>query len=266
MTTVYGDLVRYRELFASLFRRDLQARYKGSVFGLAWSLANPLVQMAVYALVFSVLWQVTDDSLSPYPLFLLSGLAVWTFLASSLQSASRSMVENASLIRKTRFPRQLLPFSTLGTQLVAFAVMLAVLVPLELIFRPQTRGTVWLAIPLSVLVVGLVGGLSLLVASLNAIYRDVEHLVVALLLPWFFLTPVLYTSDTLPAEGWDRLVDILHWVNFAAPAVTAVRDPLFFGQLPSVLDVVYLAGSAVGALALGAWVFTRVDDRIAVEL
>jgi ABC-type polysaccharide/polyol phosphate export permease len=266
MTTVYGDLVRYRELFTTLFRRDLQARYKGSVLGLAWSLANPAVQMAVYALVFSVLWQVTDDSVSPYPLFLLSGLAVWVFLAGSLQAASRSMVDNASLIRKTRFPRQLLPFSSLGTQLVAFAVMLGVLVPLELAFRPEARDTVWLAIPLALLVVALVGGLSLAVAALNAIYRDVEHLVAALLLPWFFLTPVLYTSETLPAKGWERLVDVLHWVNFAAPAVTAVRDPLFFGRLPSGLDVLYLAVSALLALGLGAWVFMRVDDRIAVEL
>jgi lipopolysaccharide transport system permease protein len=266
MTAVYGDLVRYRELFASLFRRDLQAKYKGSIFGVAWSLANPVVQMAVYALVFSVLWQVTDESISPYPLFLLSGLTVWVFFAGSLQSASRSMVENANLIRKTRFPRQLLPFSSLGTQLVAFAVMLAVLVPLEFALRPETRGTVWLAIPLCVLVVGLVGGLALVVASLNAIYRDVEHLVSALLLPWFFLTPVLYTSESLPAKGWERLVDVIHWVNFVAPAVTAVRDPLFFGRLPDPLDVIYLAGSAVLALALGAWVFTRVDDRIAVEL
>jgi lipopolysaccharide transport system permease protein len=266
MTTVYGDLVRYRELFASLLRRDLQARYKGSVFGLAWSLANPVVQMGVYALVFSVLWQVTDDSSSPYPLFLLSGLAVWVFFAGSLQSASRSMVDNANLIRKTRFPRQLLPFSSLGTQLVAFAVMLVVLVPLEIVLRPEVRDTVWLAIPLSLLVVALVGGLSLAVASLNAIYRDVEHLVSALLLPWFFLTPVLYTSESLPAEGWEGLVDVLHWVNFAAPAVTAVRDPLFYGRLPTALDVIYLAGSAVLALALGAWVFKRADDRIAVEL
>jgi lipopolysaccharide transport system permease protein len=266
MTTVYGDLVRYRELFVSLLRRDLQARYKGSVFGLAWSLANPVVQMGVYALVFSVLWQVTDDSSSPYPLFLLSGLAVWVFFAGSLQSASRSMVDNANLIRKTRFPRQLLPFSSLGTQLVAFAVMLVVLVPLEIVLRPEVRDTVWLAIPLSLLVVALVGGLSLAVASLNAIYRDVEHLVSALLLPWFFLTPVLYTSESLPAEGWEGLVDVLHWVNFAAPAVTAVRDPLFYGRLPTALDVIYLAGSAVLALALGAWVFKRADDRIAVEL
>jgi ABC-type polysaccharide/polyol phosphate export permease len=264
--TVYADLLQYRELFANLFRRDLQAKYKGSVFGLAWSLANPVVQMGVYALVFSFLWQITDESLSPYPLFLLAGLLVWIFFAGSLQAASRSMLENANLIRKTRFPRQLLPLSSVGTQLVGFVVMLAVLVPLNFALLPETRDTVWLAIPLSVLVVALVAGLALVVASLNAIYRDVEHLVSALLLPWFFVTPVLYTSEALPAKGWERVVDVLHWANFVAPAVTAVRDPLFFGRLPTALDVVYLAGAAVISLAAGAWVFTRVDDRIAVEL
>jgi ABC-type polysaccharide/polyol phosphate export permease len=264
--TVYADLVHHRELFASLFRRDLQAKYKGSLFGVAWSLANPVVQMGVYALVFSVLWQITDESISPYPLFLLSGLLVWVFFAGSLQAASRSMLENANLIRKTRFPRQLLPLSSVGTQLVGFVVMLALLVPLNFVLLPETRDTVWLAVPLGVLVVALVSGLALAVASLNAIYRDVEHLVAALLLPWFFLTPVLYTSETLPAQGWERLVDVLHWANFAAPAVTAVRDPLFFGRLPDGLDVLYLAVSALVSLTLGAWIFSRVDDRIAVEL
>jgi ABC-type polysaccharide/polyol phosphate export permease len=149
---------------------------------------------------------------------------------------------------------------------VGFTVMLVALVPLNFALLPETRDTVWLAVPLCVLVVALVGGLALAVGSLNAIYRDVEHLVTALLLPWFFLTPVLYTSETLPAEGWERLVDVLHWANFMAPAVTAVRDPLFFGRLPDLLDVLYLAVAAPVSLALGAWIFTRVDDRIAVEL
>ncbi|MBD0338836.1 MAG: ABC transporter permease, partial [Thermoleophilia bacterium] len=146
MTAVYADLVRYRELFASLFRRDYQARYKGSVFGLAWSLLNPVVQMAVYAVVFSKMWRITGEAVDPYPLFLLSGLAIWVFFAGSLQTASRSMIEHANLIRKTRFPRQLLPFSSVGAQLVAFGVMLAVLVPLNFALLPETRDTVWLAV------------------------------------------------------------------------------------------------------------------------
>jgi lipopolysaccharide transport system permease protein len=264
--TIYADILRYRDLFGNLFRRDLQARYKGSVLGVAWSLANPLVLMAVYALVFSVLWQVAPGELSPYPLFLLSGLVVWVFFATSLQAAARSMVDQSALIRKTRFPRQLVPLSVVATQLVSLAVMFAVIVPVNAILLPETRGTIWLAPFLALLVVGLAGGLALAIASINVVFRDVEHLVSALLLPWFFLTPILYTRDSLPAVGREWIVDVIHYVNFVAPAVSAVRDPLFFGRLPQVGDVVYLAVSAVVALTLGAWVFSRVDDRIAVEL
>ena len=264
--TIYADLVRYRELFANIFRRDLQARYKGSALGVFWSLANPLMLMAVYALVFSVIWRAAPEGLTPYPLFLLSGLVVWVFFSGSLQAAARSMVDSAPLIRKTRFPRQLVPLSMVGTQLVALAAMLAVILPLNFVLLPETRGTLWLAPPLALLVIGLAAGLSLAIASLNVVFRDVEHLVSALLLPWFFLTPILYTRDSLSGGPYGWIVDVLHWANFVSPAVTAVRDPLFFGRLPAAGDVAYLAVAAAVSLALGAWVFSRVDDRIAVEL
>ena len=260
--TVYADLLRYRDLFGSLFRRDLQAKYKGSLLGVAWSLANPLVLMGVYALVFSLLWEVAD--IDNYPLFLLAGLVTWVFFSTSLQAASRSMLESANLIRKTRFPRQHVPLSVVATNLVGFVAMLAVLVPLDFVLLPETRDTVWLALPLGVLVIGLVAGLALAVACLNVLYRDVEHLVSALLLPWFFLTPILYSSESRP--GYENVVEVLHWANPIAPAVTALRDPLFFGVLPSLGDTLYLAASSVVALVLGAWVFSRADDRIAVEL
>ena len=104
-------------------------------------------------------------------------------------------------------------------------------------------------------------------ASLNALYRDVEHLVAALLLPWFFLTPVLYSLENIPGvEEHPRLVDVIHYGNPLTPAIEAVRDPLFFGVAPAAGDVVYLAVAAVVSLALGAFVFIRVDDRVAVEV
>ena len=196
--TTYLDLFRYRELFGSLFRRDLRAKYKGSVLGLAWSLAHPVVLMLVYLLVFSVMLQIQAADYEHYWLFLLAGLPVWVFFSTSLQSASRSLVENANLIRKVRFPRQLVPLSMVATQLVGFAVMLAIVVALSLVYVPEARDTVWLSLPLAALAVCLVAGLSLAVASLNALYRDVEHLVAALLLPWFFLTPVLYSLENIP--------------------------------------------------------------------
>src|SRR5436190_8019507 len=111
MTTVYADLVHYRELFGNLFRRDVQAKYRGSMLGVAGTLANPVLLVAVYLLVFSVLWKTPFGSEGHYALFLLVGLSAWIFCSTSLQSAARSMLDSANLIRKTRFPRQLVPLS-----------------------------------------------------------------------------------------------------------------------------------------------------------
>ena len=264
--TVYTDLLRYRDLFGNLFRRDFQARYKGSALGIVWSLANPLLLMAIYVLVFSLLWRVTDE-IPHYPLYLLAGLAPWLFFATSLGAAARSLLDNANLIRKTRFPRQLVPLSAVATQLVTFGVMLAVLLVLNVVLIPEVRDTALLAIPLAAVFVCFVGGAAVAVASANALFRDVEHLVGSLLLPWFFLTPVLYSFDQIPAfDRHSTLVSILRWGNPVTPPIEAIRAPLWEGTLPAAGDVIYLCVAAVLALALGAWVFTRADDRIAVEL
>jgi lipopolysaccharide transport system permease protein len=264
---VYADVVRYRELFGSLFRRDLRAKYRGSALGLAWTLALPILLMLVYLAVFAALWRATATGVEHYWLFLLCGLPAWVFFATSTQVASRSMLENANLIRKVRFPRQLLPLSVVATQLVAFAVMLAVVIVLSLWFLPEARFTVLLSVPVAALIVLLVSGLSLAVASLNALYRDVEHLLAALLLPWFFLTPVLYGLGNLPgADAHPALEFAVHWLNFMTPPIEAIRAPLFFGEAPPAAETIYTAVAAVVALALGAFVFTRSDDRIAVEV
>jgi ABC-type polysaccharide/polyol phosphate export permease len=264
--SVYADLIRYRELFGSLFRRDLRARYKGTIFGVAWSLANPLLLMAIYVLVFSVLWKVT--SIEHYPLFLLGGLAVWIFVSSSLTGAARSMIDYAELIKKVRFPRQLVAFSVVATQLVPFTAMIAGLIVVDAIVIPETRDTVLLSIPIAAGIVVLAVGMALAIASANVVFRDVEHLLGALLLPWFFLTPILYSLEELPGgiDDYPVVVDLLRWGNPLTPPIYALRAPLFYGEVPAASDVVYLVGAAIGSLALGAFVFSRVDDRIAVEL
>jgi ABC-type polysaccharide/polyol phosphate export permease len=266
MTTVYGDLVRYRELFGNLFRRDVQAKYRGSLLGVAWTLANPVLLMAVYLLVFSVLWDTPFGNEGHYGLFLLVGLAAWIFFAASVQSASRSLLDNANLIRKTRFPRQLVPLSVVATQLISFVVMLAALLVLNFALLPRVRGTEWLALPLGLALVGITGGLALAIASLNVLFRDIEFLVAALLLPLFFLTPVLYPLSDPQIARRDWVVDVIHWANPLSPVVEALHDVLFYGRLPSLGDTVYTVVAATVALALGAWVFNRVDDEIAIEV
>jgi homopolymeric O-antigen transport system permease protein len=258
----YADVFRYRELFLNLFRRDLQLRYKGSLLGVGWSLLYPLTLMGVYTVVFSVLWKALK--IHHFPLFVLSGLVTWIFFQSTLQHASTSLLAQASLIKQVRFPRQLLVLAVVATQVVPFVAMLIVLLAVNVIVLPETRSTFWIVLPFAVLVIALVSGLSLAVASANARFRDVEHILGALLLPWFFLTPVLYTFGSLP--GPHSLAEVVHWGNFVAPVTEALREALFFGRYPSWGDALYSIVAALVALALGAYLFSRTDDRLAAEL
>jgi homopolymeric O-antigen transport system permease protein len=229
--STYADVLRYRELFGNLFRRDLQAKYRGSALGVLWTVANPVMLMAVYLLVFGVVWNSPFASGGHYSLFLLSGLVLWTFFAAAVQSSTRSMLDNANLIRKTRFPRQLVPLSVVFAHLVSF-----------------------------------VSGIALAAASLNVLFRDVEFIVSALLVPWFFLTPILYPLGSSPLDTHHTVVQFIHWANPLSPAVEAVRAPLFAGTMPFWGDVVYLVVACGAALALGAAVFNAVDDQIAIEV
>ncbi len=125
--------VRYRFLFEQMVRRELRQKYKGSALGVLWYLVNPLVLMGAYALVFSVLLKVAD--IPDYPLFLLVGLIVWVFFSQALLAAAPSLVLNAPLVRKVRFPRETIPASVATVQLVTFLVMLACVLPVALVVR-----------------------------------------------------------------------------------------------------------------------------------
>jgi ABC-type polysaccharide/polyol phosphate export permease len=153
-----------------------------------------------------------------------------------------------------------------ATHLISFGVMLVALLVLNFALLPRVRATELLALPLGLAIVAFTCGLALAIASLNVLFRDLEFLVSALLLPLFFLTPVLYPLDAPQIAGRDWVVDVIHWGNPLSPQIEALRDPLFYGRLPGLGDTIYTVAAAVLALALGAFVFNRVDDQIAVEV
>ena len=124
----FAWLTGYGELLRSLLRRELRARYKGSALGLLWSLLYPLVMMGVYTLVFSVLWKGARN-IPHYPLFVLAGLAVWTFFIVSVQLGSGSLVSAADLIKKVWFPRELVVAAVVLAQTVSAGVILVILIP-----------------------------------------------------------------------------------------------------------------------------------------
>jgi lipopolysaccharide transport system permease protein len=263
---LYADLFRYRDLFLNLFRRELRVKYRGSILGLGWTLINPIALMLGYWLLFSILLRV---QIKNFPLFVLSGLVTWIFFQGSLQMACTSLLGYASLIKQVRFPRQLLPLSVVGSNLVTAGAMLSVAIILNLIVIPESRTTFWVALPLIVPLVAFVAGFAIVLACVTVRFRDVEHLLTTIFLPWFVLTPIFYTLDskTLPGiSDHPHVANALYYGNVIAPFVEAIRDPLFFGQLPRATDVVYMSVAALAALAVAAFVFRRVDDQLAAQL
>jgi lipopolysaccharide transport system permease protein len=263
--SLYTDVVRYPDLFMNIFRRELYGKYRGSVLGLVWTLINPLALMAVYTLVFSVLLKAFQ--IEHYPLFVLSGLLTWVFFQSAVQMSCSSLFAQPALVKQVRFPRQMLPLAVVATNVVTLAVMLVVVVGVNLIFIPETRTTFWAALPLLVLLVALASGLAVVFGYITVVYRDVEHLMNTIFLPWFFLTPIFYTLDQLPGLN-DRewVADVLYYVNFVSPFVEAIRDPIFFGELPAVGDVLYCLVAGFASLVLGTLVARRIEDQVAATL
>jgi homopolymeric O-antigen transport system permease protein len=261
-----GWLPRYGELLRTLVRRELRARFKGSALGLFWSLIYPLAMMGVYTLVFSVLWKVTGN-IPHYPLFVLSGLAVWGFFQAGIQLGTTSLVSNGDLITKVWFPRELVPASAVLAQTVTIFVMLAILIPTCLIVEPENARTVALVVPIVAGLICLVLGIAWLFSVANVYYRDVEHLLAVGFLPWFFLTPVLYGLDQFSAAQSHRwLILLMRYGNPVTPYVESVRAVVLQHVVPGapLLLYVFLVGPLVGLL--GLWTMQRFQDRIAIEL
>jgi lipopolysaccharide transport system permease protein len=261
-----GWVPRYGELLRTLVRRELRARFKGSVLGVFWSLIYPLAMVGVYTLVFSVLWRVTG-SIPHYPLFVLAGLSVWGFFQAGIQLGTTSMVANGGLISKVWFPRELVPAAAVLAQTVTIIVMLAIVIPAGLVVEPDNARTVALVIPIVACLICLVLGLAWIFSVANVFFRDVEHLLAVSFLPWFFLTPVLYALEQFrAAESHRWLIVLLRYGNPVTPYVESVRAVVLQAVVPGAVELIYvfLVGPLVALV--GLWVVQRFQDRVAIEL
>jgi ABC-type polysaccharide/polyol phosphate export permease len=257
-------MAAYRYLFTQLVSRELRRKYKGSRLGVLWYLVNPLVLMGAYTLMFGYVLRV--QKIPDFPVFVMIGIVVWTFFQQSLLAAAESLIDQGSLIRKARFPRESIPAASVAVQLITFLAILVLLAPLSLALRGSLAPAL-LLLPLFVLALfGFVLGCALIVAVLHAYFRDVAPILAAALLPWFFLTPIFLRPDTIGfvhRHPW--IGTLLDWINPVAPFVEGVRSVLFYGTAPWG-RLLYCAAAAVLALTVGTAVFRRLQGELAVVL
>ena len=185
----------HREILVNLTRKEVKVKYTSSVLGSAWSMLNPILYLVVFTLVFKV---VLRNPTPNFAVYLLSGLLAWNLFSGSLSLATRSIVENANLVKKVYFPREILPLASIGASLVDFglqALVLAIFMGIELY---DFVGVNLALLPLAMLALLLfTSALSLWVAALNVRYRDTQHLLNLALLSWFWFTPIVYPAGFL---------------------------------------------------------------------
>lgn len=262
------EVLRYRDLLYNLVVRDLKVRYKNSVLGVAWSLLNPLFMMLVFTVVFTVM---QPSRIERFPLFVLCALLPWDFFRSSVTGATGSIVNNAHLVKKVYFPREVLPLSVVLSNLVNFLLALIVLFGMMVILRAPF--TLWLLYLPALILTQMIfsAGMALFLSTVNVFYRDTQHIMEVLMLGWFFVTPVFWNHQDLPQVasflGVDWPVQRLTFIlNPMASLISAYRDILYFGRS---IDIYFLSRTIITALVFlvgGYWVFVRYSKVFGEEV
>jgi lipopolysaccharide transport system permease protein len=246
----------FRELLYQMTRRDLLLRYKQTVMGFGWAIFMPLINTAVFSVIFTRVAPL--DVGMPYPLFAYCGLLAWNFSASSFRFSVNSLTSNASLVTKVYFPREIFPLSAVLVSLVDFAVGASLLVAL-MVYYQVAPTTALVALPW-VLAVHMMFTLavSLVLAMANLFYRDVKYLFELVITVWMFVSAVLYPVDQV--GGWMGRVMAL---NPMTPILNGYRDVLLRGVVPD--PSTFLITTAVSAVFLVvAWVtFHRAEFAFA---
>jgi ABC-2 type transport system permease protein len=254
------ELYAYRELVINLTVRDLKLKYKGSVLGVAWSLLNPLLQMAIYTVVFSVFLHIVQ--VPNYWAFVVGGVLAWTFFSTTLAQASTSFTRNPHLISKVYFPMEALPLSMVIANFINFVIPLSLLLVVLLAARVPIGASLVLLPVIALAQLITCVGWALIVASLTVFLRDIEHFLALGLQVLFYLTPILYplTAASLPRAA-RRFLPLFH-LNPLSWYLNCYHAVLFFGTWPDALDVALMLLFSVVSLGAGFLVFVRLRPRL----
>lgn len=249
------DILQYKDLIFQLVRRDIVARYKRSLLGIAWTMLQPLGMMLILTIVFSHLF----GRVQGYAAYLLGGLIAWTFFAQTTTAAIQQSAWGGALIRRIYIPHTAFSVASIGTGVVNLVLSL---VPLLLILLILHRPITWAVLFLPVALLSLTAfalGIGLLLSSVAVRFPDIAEMYQIIVQAWMYLTPIMYPSDILPAS-------YRHWLLYFNPMyyqILMFRVPLYDGVLPSIPLIAIGIGISLATLVIGWVYFSFQADRFA---
>jgi ABC-type polysaccharide/polyol phosphate export permease len=270
-----SDFTGTRDLTVNLTLRELRGRYKRSFLGWTWSLLNPLATVLIYSLVFSFFLKIEPpvghpSGLKSFALFLLCALVPWNLFQNGLNMGLGSLISNGNLIKKVYFPRELLVLSATGSLVVTMLIELGVLGAILIIFGNMVLPWIPVVLVLVVIEAVFVFGIALALSVWNVYFRDMQYLVAILIQVLFYTCPIVYPMRYVPVHATVFGVEIpflrIYNLNPLVRFINVFRDVLYDLRFPPLWDLCYITLWAGAMLALGMFVFGRLDRRLAEEV
>lgn len=253
------EIYEYRTMIVSLIRRDLRGRYKGSALGFAWTFLNPLLQLGVYTVVFSIIMRA---GIEDYYLFLFVALIPWLFFSTSVSAGASCVMAQKEMVKKIYFPREVLPIAHVTCQLVNMLLSFVVVFAVLLLSGKGISLQALLYLPIVIVAEYFLAiSITMIVSAVTVYLRDLEHVLVILTMAWQFLTPVMYSIDMVPEE----LRSIFN-INPMTPIIVAYRDILYYKRLPEIGNLLHGFVLSTILLVVGWLVFGRLKKHFAEEM
>ena len=258
MINVFKNLYKYRELLKNNIKKEIRGKYKKSALGIVWSFLNPLLQIAVYALVFPLILKVKQEN---YLIFLCTGLIPWTFFSTALSRAAFTVIENGNIVKKVYFPREILPISIVSAEAVNFLIS-SIIILFFVIFGGMGISKYIIFYPLILLTQYLlIIAISFILSAITVFLRDIQHLIGIALQLLFYATPIVYASNTIPPEfSWIINLNPMTYI------INGYRDIFYNQTMPDILSITILLCGTIIAVVIGYCIFNKLQKGFAEEL
>lgn len=255
---VFKNLYNYRELLKTSVKKEVRSKYKNSFLGVMWSFLNPLLQIVVYAIIFSLILKNKQDN---YAIFLCCGIIPWTFFSIAINKSAFAIIENGNIIKKVYFPREIIPISVVTAETINFLISSLIILGFTIIGRIGISKYILLyPIILGVQYV-IILSFSFIVSSICVYFRDLQHFIGIVLQLLFYAAPIVYSQDAIPTE--------YQWIlkyNPMTYIINAYRDIFYYQRFMDFMPLMILI--VIGLLAcVGSYkIFNKLQKGFAEQL
>ena len=256
--SLFKNLYNYRELLKTSVKKEIRSKYKNSFLGVVWSFLNPLLQIMVYAIIFSLILKNKQEH---YAVFLCAGIIPWTFFSIAINKSAFTIIENGNIIKKVYFPREIIPISVVVAEAINF--LISTIIILGFVIIGGIGITKYLLFYPIILIAQylVITSISFVVSSICVYFRDLQHFIGIILQLLFYATPIVYSQDSIPHEyQWILKINPMTYI------INSYRDIFYYQKSIEVIPIIVLIFIGSVACYIGYKIFNKLQRGFAEQL